>query len=108
MSKPITGKTHVGERRERRPNGDIYIYERITAYNEKARKTYTVSQVLKGKIKSGTQEIVPTRPKKRKGDSGFIGAVRKHTGLTDILAWVGQASGIDGDVLGSACRIVYA
>ncbi len=23
MAKPITGKTHVGERREKRPNGDI-------------------------------------------------------------------------------------
>ena len=38
MSKPVTGKTHVGERRERRPNGDIYLYERVTAYNEQARK----------------------------------------------------------------------
>ena len=36
MSKPVTGKTHVGERRERRPNGDIYLYERVTAYNEQA------------------------------------------------------------------------
>ncbi|MFV0438892.1 MAG: transposase, partial [Desulfopila sp.] len=66
MAKPITGKTHIGERRERRPNGDIYVYERITAYNEKTRKTYTVSQKLKGKIRAGTQEIVLTRPKKRK------------------------------------------
>ncbi len=39
MAKPITGKTHVGERREKRPNGDICIYERITAYHEKTRKT---------------------------------------------------------------------
>ena len=54
MAKPITGKIHVGERREKRSNGDIYIYERITAYNEKNRKTYTVSQKIKGKIKSGT------------------------------------------------------
>ena len=66
MAKPITGKTHVGERREKRPNGDIYVYERITAYNEKTRLTYTVSQKLKGKIKSETREIVPTRPKKAK------------------------------------------
>jgi hypothetical protein len=35
MPKQVTGKTHIGERRERRPNGDLYIYERITAYNEK-------------------------------------------------------------------------
>nr|WP_179953082.1 hypothetical protein [Desulfobotulus mexicanus] len=51
MAKPITGKTHIGERREKRANGDIYIYERVTAYDEKAKKTYTVSQKLKGKIK---------------------------------------------------------
>ena len=101
MPKRITGKTHVGERRERRPNGDIYIYERITAYNEKTRKSYTVSQKLKGKIKSGTREMIPTRPKKRKGEGSVAGAERRHTGLTDILAWVGKASGIDEDVRSS-------
>ena len=111
MSKRITGKTHVGERRERRPNGDIYIYERITAYNEKTRKSYTVSQKLKGKIKSGTQEMVSTRPKKGKGERDAAGAYRTHTGLTDILEWVGRTSGIDEDVLfsfsdGDAAKIL--
>ena len=98
MAKPITGKTHVGERREKRPNGDIYVYERITAYDEKTRKTYTVSQKLKGKIKSGAQEIVPTRPKKYQGERGIVDATRQHTGLTNILEWVGKVSGIDDDV----------
>jgi len=101
MAKPVTGKTHVGERREKRPNGDIYVYERITSYNEKTKKTYTVSQKLKGKIKAGTQEIVATRPKKRKGEADVIDATRQHTGLTDILEWVGKASGIDDDILAS-------
>jgi transposase len=101
MPKPITGKTHVGERREKRPNGDIYIYERVTAYNEKTKKTYNVSQKLKGKIKSGTKEVVPTRPKKGKGEGAFLSAERQHTGLTEILDWVGKASGIDDDVLSS-------
>jgi hypothetical protein len=101
MAKPITGKTHVGERREKRPNGDIYVYERITAYNEKTRKTYTVSQKLKGKIKSGMQEIVLTRPKKCKGEEGDTDATRRHTGLTDMLEWVGKVSGIDDDVRAS-------
>jgi hypothetical protein len=82
MAKPITGKTHVGERLEKRPNGDTYVYERITGYNEKTRKTYTVSQKLKGKIKAGTQEITPTRPKKRKGEGCRVVATRRHTGLT--------------------------
>ena len=98
MPKPVTGKTHVGQRREKRPNGDIYIYERVTGYNEQTRKTYTVSQKLQGKIKSGTQEMIPTRPKKRKGDEVLACAVRRHSGLTDILEWVGKASGIDDDV----------
>jgi transposase len=98
MAKPITGKTHVGERRENRPNGDIYVYERVTAYNEKTKKTYTVSQKLKGKIKAGTQQIVPTRPKKLKGEGKVVNATRQHTGLTDILDWVGRTSGIDNDV----------
>ena len=101
MSKPVTGKTHVGERRERRPNGDIYIYERVTAYDEKARRTYTVSQKLQGKIKAGTKEMLPTRPKKRKGEVAMACAVRRHSGLTDILAWVGKASCIDDDVRSS-------
>ena len=111
MSKPVTGKTHVGERRERRPNGDIYLYERVTAYNEQARKTYTVSQKLKGKIKSGTQEVITTRPKKPKGEEVVSCAVRRHSGLTDILEWVGTASGIDDDVrssfsVGDAAKIL--
>jgi hypothetical protein len=72
LFKPVTGKTHVGERRERRPNGDVYLYERVTAYNEQARKTYTVSQKLKGKIKSGSQEVITTRPKKRKGEGSWL------------------------------------
>jgi hypothetical protein len=101
MPKRTTGKTHVGERREMRPNGDIYIYERITAYEEKTQKTYTVSQMLKGKIKSGTREMISTRPKKRKGEGSVVNAARRHTGLTDILEWVGKTSGIDADVLSS-------
>ena len=102
MPKRITGKTHVGQRCERRPNGDIYIYERITAYDGKTQKSYTVSQKLKGKIKSGTQEIIPTRPKKRKGERSVMAAAqRMHTGLTDILEWVGRTSGIDEDVRSS-------
>lgn len=101
MAKPVTGKRHVGERRERRPNGDIYVYERVTAYDEKTRKSYTVSQKLKGKIKAGTQEMVPTRPKKRKGEGGARNASRMHTGMTDILEWVGSASGIDADLRAS-------
>ena len=46
--------SHTGERRELRKNGNIYTYERITAYNPQTKKTYTVSQKLKEKNKAGT------------------------------------------------------
>ena len=33
MSRPFTGKTHTGIRRITRPNGDVYVYERVTQYD---------------------------------------------------------------------------
>jgi len=104
MAKRITRKTHVGERREKLPNGDIYVYERITSYDPKTKQTRTVKTRLLGKIKAGTQEMVATRPKRLKGQGGIVPstvATRSHTGLTDILEWAGQASGIDNDVYSS-------
>ena len=35
MGRPLTGKTHVGIRRETRSNGDVYVYERVTGYDPK-------------------------------------------------------------------------
>jgi len=101
MARPFTGKRHVGERREKRPNGDIYVYERITAYDQKTQKTRTVSEHLKGKIKAGTSEIVATRYKSKKGEDGSRAIARTHTGVTDILEWAGRESGIDADVMAS-------
>ncbi len=101
MPRKRTGKTHIGEVRETRPNGDIYVYERITAYDPNTRRTHTIKLHLKGKIMAATQEMVPTRPKRPKGQAGIAPdtlAVRSHTGLTDLLEWAGQSSGIDRDV----------
>ena len=40
--------------------------------------------------------------KKRKGEARRIAnATRRHTGLTDILEWVGKVSGIDDDIRSS-------
>ena len=79
MSRPRIGKIHIGERQEKRKNGDIYIYERVTKYNPKTKKTVTISGKLKGKILAGTTEIIPTRPKKCKNEISEI-ATRKKTG----------------------------
>lgn len=108
MPRPRTGKTHTGERREHRRNGDIYVYERVTGYDPEKRMTVTLSERLKGKIKAGCTELVPTRPKRRKAfiehSSQGKEASRMHTGVTELLQWVGKSSGIDRDVRASFSR----
>lgn len=64
MGRPLTGKKHVGIRRDTRPNGDVYVYERVTGYDE----TKTISTRLLGKILAGTTEMIPTRPKKSRSE----------------------------------------
>ena len=54
MGRPLTGKQHVGIRRDTRPNGDVYVYERVTGYDAKTQKTKTISTRLLGKILAGT------------------------------------------------------
>ena len=43
-------------------NGDIYVYEQITAYDPVTKKTVAQQKTLKGKILVGTDVLVPTRP----------------------------------------------
>ena len=99
MDNEFSEKVHVGIRRERQKNGDIYVFENKTVYDPKSRKTKSVGQKLTGKMKAGTNEIVSTRSKRKKGEtSSTTSASRLRTGLTDILNWAGKTSGIDADV----------
>ncbi|WP_417222480.1 transposase [Sutterella wadsworthensis] len=97
MGRPLTGKTHVGIRRETRSNGDVYVYERVTGYDQ---KTKTLSTRLLGKILAGSTEMIPTRPKKKRSEviEAPVQAVRTHVGLQKILEWAGHESGIDADL----------
>lgn len=100
MGRPLTGKTHVGIRRETRSNGDVYVYERVTGYDPKTQKTKTLSTRLLGKILAGSIEMIPTRPKKKRSEviEAPVQAVRTHVGLQKILEWAGHESGIDADL----------
>ena len=100
MGRPLTGKKHVGIRRDTRPNGDVYVYERVTGYDAKTQKTKTISTRLLGKILAGTTEMIPTRPKKSRSEvvEPPVEAVRTHVGLQKILEWAGKESGIDEDL----------
>ena len=97
MSRQYMDKVHVGRRIQRQKNGDIYVLERTTKYDPKTKKTITIGQKLLGKIKPGSNEIVPTRPKCKPGEKRVV-TIRKHTGLTDILEHVGRESGIDAEI----------
>lgn len=97
MSRHFTGKQSVGTRKITRPNGDVYVYERTTQYDQKTKKTVTLHNRLLGKIDAKTGELVPTRPKKKKKSDNEM-TQRLHLGATEILDWVGKNSGIDQDL----------
>ena len=99
MGRTRTGKTHNGQVRVTQKNGDVYVYERVTAYNPDTMKTYTVKKTLIGKIPSGQNEMIPTRPKKKSLNTShdvepMVQASNIGAGATDILKWVGVESGI--------------
>lgn len=99
MDNDFSEKVHVGIRRERQKNGDIYVFENKTVYDPKSKKTRSIGQTLTGKIKAGTTELISTRSKRKKGTQPSALAVsRTHTGLIDILNWAGKTSGIDADI----------
>lgn len=91
----------VGEVRQKRPNGAIYVYDRVYLYDPITQKERQIGSKLKGKILPGSDEIVPTRPKrppKNKTGDGVhadVAAERQHVGMMEILDYIGKVSGID-------------
>ena len=86
--------------RQKRPNGDVYIIERKVVYDPETKKNTVLSSHVTGKIPMGSTEVVPTRPKRTaqaalREDVERDEASRLHTGMMDILAYIGKVSGID-------------
>lgn len=110
MSRPITHKIVTRIVREKQKNGSVYVCERTSQYDPEKRYARTLSKKIIGKIMPGSTEIIPTRPRRlanagRPADAGVTStpetagkATRFHVGMTDLLAWVGEASGIDRDL----------
>ena len=92
MPRPFTGKTHTGIRRVVRPNGDVYVYQRVTQYDPETRKTKTIKSTLLGILDPKTGKTRPTRGKSEKKE--VVAAESTRTGTTDILEWVGRQTGI--------------
>ncbi len=97
-------------------NGDIYILERKTMYDEKKKYNRVLSSKLIAKIPKGGDKPVPTRPKRAKSpvldaEAGNLRASRMRVGMMDIISHIGEVSGIDPAVyaatdLGTAQKII--
>jgi len=64
-----SGKVKTRTVRETQKNGDIYVFERKEVYNPEKKYNEVVEARLVGKIPKGTEAMVPTRPKRPKGET---------------------------------------
>ena len=106
MPRKASGEAKIRRIEVKQKNGDRYVYERKILYNPEKRYNETLESRLIGKILAGTQELIPTRPQRRKGarKSTDVSADRKHTGMMDILDFIGAESGIDSLLYSCADR----
>jgi transposase len=101
-----SGEIKTSTIRSRQKNGDIYILERRTIYNPAKKSNTVLSTKLKAKIPKGSEIPVATRPKRsscasEQGNSGILTASRAHVGMMDIIAHIGETSGIDDGIYGN-------
>lgn len=98
MARPVSGTVKTSQVKVKQKNGDIYVLERKSVYDPEKGYTKSLGTRLIGKIPAGQSEMVPTRPRKNKAETAPVVAIRQRVGLTQILQWIGEASGIDEDL----------
>ena len=111
MSRPVTGNVSKSHLWIKQKDGSYYCYERQRIWKDG--KDITTKKLLgKADVKGG--ELRPTRKKRLAVSAGEsvrecptggradrIQASRKHTGMMDIIDYIGKASGIDEDLKNS-------
>ena len=98
MARPVSGTVKTSQVKVKQKNGDIYVLERKSVYDPEKGYTKSIGTRLIGKIPAGQSEMVPTRARKNKAETAPVVAIRQRVGLTQILQWIGEASGIDEDL----------
>ena len=104
MARKATGKVMEDRVWVPQKNGTWYCFLRRRVWEDG--KVKTLGRELLGKADERGGELRPTRPKRKKKEEGGgnetegrpVEAKRLHTGLTDILEFIGSDSGIDEDV----------
>ena len=99
MARPVTGKVMEDKIWVKQANGTWYCFERKRVWEDG--KAKNLGKRLIGKADERGGELRPTRPKRKpapKAADGQTAATRRHTGMCDILEFIGRVSGIDDDL----------
>ena len=93
MPRKRSGEVKTVKIRQTQKNGDIYVYERQVIYDPDTKNNTIIKSKLIGKIPKGTDEMVPTRPKRSKeekeADDHMIVASRNRVGMMQIIDHIG-------------------
>jgi transposase len=92
--------------RNTQKNGDIYVLQRQTVYDQDKKRNRVLSTKLLSKIPKGSEIPVATRPKravfgKEPENLEKMAASRDHVGMMEIIDHIGAESGIDGGIYGN-------
>lgn len=109
MPRKASGEIKTRTIHQPQKNGDIYVIERQTRYDPEKKYNVVLSNRLIGKIPKGGTSIVPTRPKRPRGEKvsnsampvTVMTASRKKVGMMDIIDHIGSSSGIDAAIYNS-------
>ena len=105
MARPISGKIMEDNIWVKQANGSYYCYNRKRVWEDGRVKT--VSKKLLGKSDTKGGELQPTRGKRSPvatastqsmSEDVHVNASRQHTGMMDIIDYIGKISGIDDDL----------
>lgn len=75
MSRPVSGRIREKTIRKKQKNGDLYVYHMHVRYDPDKKSDVVLDSKLMGKIRPGTNEIVPTRPRRKNANSKGLNTV---------------------------------
>ena len=106
MSAKPSGQIKTSVIKKPQKNGDTYILERRTIYDPEKKYTKVLSTKLIAKIPKGSENPVPTRPKRDRNfipdiKTEIVTAKRDHVGMMEIIEHIGSTSGIDNAIYSS-------
>lgn len=102
MPKKPSGEVKTDTVERKRSNGDTSVYERQYQHDPDTKRSRQIVSRLLGKKVRGSEEIAPTKPKRKHAQKpedaagcSSVAASRLRVGMMEILDHMGKASGID-------------